>query len=229
MCKVVRTHYITSALSTGSEWQAVVNNLTTWEESESFPPCLRIRPVNEWLNDFRSEADALVAMITGGGTSTVPTDYHIVSTAAPFSLNVWESGAGAFGMVMGNGLTELQEHADTMEAVDERLTGTDVEGDSCSTAPTQLASEQNYPNPFNPSTSISYTIARSKEFGVGGKEMKLVVCDVLGREVAVLVNEKKAPGKYDVTVDASGLASGVYFYRLEVEGYVQSRRMIFLK
>jgi acyl-CoA thioesterase-1 len=87
---------------------------------------------------------------------------------------------------------------------------------------------QNYPNPFNPSTLIRYTIVGSRENGVGSKEVKLVVCDLLGREVAVLVNEKKEPGSYSVRFDASGLASGVYFYRLIAGGFVQTKRLIVL-
>ena len=68
---------------------------------------------------------------------------------------------------------------------------------------------QNYPNPFNPSTVIKHTIAdvRSQKSDVKG--VKLVVYDLLGREVAVLVNEKKAPGSYEVTFDGRGLASGL--------------------
>ncbi len=59
--------------------------------------------------------------------------------------------------------------------------------------------------------------------------MKLAVYELLGREVAVLVNERKQPGVYDVQFDRSGLASGVYIYRLAAGPFVQSRKMIFLK
>jgi len=69
--------------------------------------------------------------------------------------------------------------------------------------------EQNYPNPFNPSTKISFKLQVS-----GFTSLK--VCDLLGREVKTLVNEKLEPGRYERTFDASGLASGVYFYKLSV-------------
>jgi hypothetical protein len=95
--------------------------------------------------------------------------------------------------------------------------------------PFQFALRQNYPNPFNPKTSISYAIAGSKEYGVGTMETKLVVYDLLGREVAVLVNERKAPGRYEVKFDAAGLATGVYFYRLTAGQYVECRKMILMK
>jgi len=56
-----------------------------------------------------------------------------------------------------------------------------------------------------------------------------VVFDLLGREVAVLVNERKAPGSYEATFDANGLASGVYVYRLTAGSFVQSRKMVLVK
>jgi hypothetical protein len=59
--------------------------------------------------------------------------------------------------------------------------------------------------------------------------VRLAVYDVLGREVAVLVNEKKAPGNYEVRFDASALASGTYFYRLATDGFIQCRKMQLLK
>jgi hypothetical protein len=103
--------------------------------------------------------------------------------------------------------------------------------------PTVIRLEQNYPNPFNPSTTIAYSIPRSRESGVESKEIKLVVYDILGRKVAVLVNEKKVPGKYEVEFDATRLSSGMYFYRLHVDdplhrsgqSITQTKRMMLLK
>ncbi len=93
-----------------------------------------------------------------------------------------------------------------------------------STIPLTSRLEQNYPNPFNPSTVIGYRAS-----GIGFSWVNLVVSDVLGREVAMLVNERKAPGYYEATFDASGLASGVYFYRMNVEKYVETRKMILMR
>ncbi len=85
--------------------------------------------------------------------------------------------------------------------------------------------EQNYPNPFNPSTRIGYGVE-----GIGDRVwVTLKVYDILGREVATLVNERKTPGRYEVTWDASGMASGVYFYRLTAGEFSQSRKMLVLK
>jgi ligand-binding sensor domain-containing protein len=93
--------------------------------------------------------------------------------------------------------------------------------------------EQNYPNPFNPTTRIKYTVGMaSGETGDGGRGtsgVRLVVYDMLGREVAVLVDEHKMPGAYEATFDAGGLASGVYFYRLAAGSFMQSRKMLLMK
>lgn len=82
--------------------------------------------------------------------------------------------------------------------------------------------EQNYPNPFNPSTVIGFQLS------VVGKA-KLSVYDVLGREVAVLVNETLPAGSHSVTFDATSLTSGVYVYKLEAGGELMTRRMTLLK
>jgi photosystem II stability/assembly factor-like uncharacterized protein len=80
---------------------------------------------------------------------------------------------------------------------------------SISICPVGFNLDQNYPNPFNPTTVISYQLPVVSNVRLG-------VYDLLGREVAVLVNERKAPGSYEVKFDGAGLASGVYFYRLSV-------------
>jgi hypothetical protein len=88
---------------------------------------------------------------------------------------------------------------------------------------------QNYPNPFNPTTAISYHLPAGQTGLSAVSDVKLIVYDILGRGVAVLVNERKAPGKYEVTFDAAGLASGVYLYRLTAGSLVQVRKMVVVK
>jgi hypothetical protein len=82
--------------------------------------------------------------------------------------------------------------------------------------------EQNYPNPFNPSTTINYTIAERST-------VSLKVYDVLGNEVANLVNTTQEAGKYDVTFNASGLSSGLYIYTLNTGNFTSSKKMMLLK
>jgi|GEM_PF-3266327 len=88
---------------------------------------------------------------------------------------------------------------------------------------------QVYPNPFNPVTTIGYTIAGAGHEALGTRRVKLSVYDMLGREVAVLVNEQKAPGEYTATFNGAGLASGLYFCILEAGGTSHSRIMTLLK
>ena len=90
------------------------------------------------------------------------------------------------------------------------------------TIPETFILEQNYPNPFNPSTRISYQLP------VSGN-VTLKVYDLLGREVATLVNEEKPAGSYEVSFDASQLSSGVYLYRLSSGSFIETKKMILMK
>ena len=110
---------------------------------------------------------------------------------------------------------------------------TDVEKDIL---PTKTELFQNYPNPFNPKTTIFYTIPTSTSgfsFNQGGSEWeKLVtlrVYDLLGREVATLVNESQSPGKYVITFHRLSLPSGIYYYVLRAGDNVAVKKMLLLK
>jgi hypothetical protein len=89
-------------------------------------------------------------------------------------------------------------------------------------APLSFNLEQNYPNPFNPSTVISYQVA-SEEF------VLLKVYDIIGNEVAVLVNEVKQPGSYKVSFNAGSLSNGMYIYSITAGKFKQTRKMVLLK
>jgi hypothetical protein len=81
---------------------------------------------------------------------------------------------------------------------------------------------QNYPNPFNPTTTIRYQIPTAET-------VSLKVYDVLGKEVATLVSGRQEAGNYAVPFNASGLSSGMYFYRLQAGGFVETRKMMLVK
>lgn len=97
--------------------------------------------------------------------------------------------------------------------------------------------DQNYPNPFNPVTNFKFSIVpppRQTDGGLAGRAGNsqltiLKVYDLLGREVATLVNEVMSPGTYTVQWDAAGMASGVYFYRLTTADFVQTRKLVLLR
>ena len=98
-------------------------------------------------------------------------------------------------------------------------------------APTAFALEQNYPNPFNPTTILQYTVSSLPVGTVGKQFVTLKVFDMLGREVAVLVNGEKEPGvyRYELGIRNYELTSGVYFYQLKAGEFVQTKKMTILK
>ena len=125
---------------------------------------------------------------------------------------IWPSGANTINP--SGGMTEI-----ILNGTDIHETGVQGRG----TTPDEFALMQNYPNPFNPSTEITYMLKS------GGK-VSLSVYDLLGREVAVLVNnERKTAGQHEVSFNAVNFPSGVYFYTLQSESYVKTKRMVLIK
>jgi hypothetical protein len=88
--------------------------------------------------------------------------------------------------------------------------------------PEGYALEQNYPNPFNPSTLIQFSLGKASN-------VKLTVYNILGQRVVTLVDGRMKQGSYSVQFDASRLASGIYFYRMEAGDVIAQRRMLFIK
>ncbi|MBK7499164.1 MAG: T9SS type A sorting domain-containing protein [Ignavibacteriales bacterium] len=101
--------------------------------------------------------------------------------------------------------------------------------------PTIFVLQQNYPNPFNPSTKICYTIPispTSSPLAKGRNEVGFVtlkVYDILGKEIATLLNEEKSAGSYEIEFNASHLASGIYYYQLRAGDYVETKKMVLMK
>jgi len=88
--------------------------------------------------------------------------------------------------------------------------------------PSNIFLSQNYPNPFNPTTSLRYTVG-SRQF------VTIKIYDLLGREIATLINEEKPAGEYEVEFDGSGLTSGIYFYRIQAGSYINTKKMVLLR
>jgi hypothetical protein len=89
-------------------------------------------------------------------------------------------------------------------------------------APTETSLLGCYPNPFNPTTKICYGLPHKSQ-------VSLVVYNTLGQQIAQIVNGEQEPGYHDVRFDASGLSSGVYFYRLQAGTYVETRKLLLLR
>jgi hypothetical protein len=88
--------------------------------------------------------------------------------------------------------------------------------------PAAFALEQNYPNPFNPSTTINYNVPVKSE-------IRLVIYNVLGEKINYLVNGLREAGNYSVEFNAAGLPTGIYFYVLRTDSYVQTRKMMLIR
>jgi len=145
-----------------------------------------------------------------------PTNFNILRTiAAP-------GGDYPNGLAWdGQYLWVSNNDADSIYQLDVGLTGIE-EGELGDALPYDFALFQNYPNPFNPSTKIRYEIPELSF-------ITLKVYDVLGSEIAVLVNEEKPIGTHTIDFDATNLPSGIYFYQLQTPNFTQTKKMILLK
>ncbi len=164
------------------------------------------------------------------------------SMALPLSVTKWET----IGFIAGSGNSNSPKEYSFIDGsliggskFKYRLKQIDNDGTfsysdeiNVEVVPTKFELSQNYPNPFNPSTKIRFTIPASSlnPFSKGeGTFVSLKVYDVLGNEVATLVNEEKPAGVYEVTFDAAQLSSGIYFYRLTAGSFTETKKMTILK
>ncbi len=127
--------------------------------------------------------------------------------------------AHGIGMVKNvRTLPDSQTHTD--ELIEYSTTGVHI--GAVNQAPQEFSLSQNFPNPFNPSTVIGYQVAKA---GI----VRLNVYDVLGREIAALVDEVKPAGSYTATFNAANVPSGVYFYRLQAGAFSETKKLMLLK
>ncbi|KAF0143120.1 MAG: peptidase S8/S53 subtilisin kexin sedolisin [Stygiobacter sp.] len=161
-------------------------------------------------------------------------DASFVASGGPYKLGANQSLRVAYAIAAADNLGELRNVIKQSRAQYKTIVGIDKQEDKI---PTEFSLSQNYPNPFNPETTISYTIPSN----VKGETAKVIlkVYDVLGREVATLVDEFKQPGVYNsqFPIQNSQFSSGIYFYRLQAgdpsagsgQSFVQTKKMILLK
>ena len=108
-----------------------------------------------------------------------------------------------------------------MDAVDTTNSSTGVGMLESSAAPVIIGLHQNYLNPFNPSTTISFTIAKTSN-------VILKIYDSLGREVRTLLDESLSSGNYSVTFDGQNLTIGIYFLQLKARSYIETKKLVLL-
>jgi subtilisin family serine protease len=152
-----------------------------------------------------------------GGTNG--RDVANVIGSGPYSIPANGEITIAFALIGGNNLSDLQANAVAARNKYTSLVGITNYN---SELPSDFSLSQNYPNPFNPTTNIKFSIANP-----GLTSLKIY--NTLGKEVASLVNEYLQAGSYDADWNASGNSSGVYFYRLQANGFVQTKRMLLIK
>jgi hypothetical protein len=153
---------------------------------------------------------------------TAPNDVRILITAPPFDLAAGQSRTVAFGLLLGNGLAELQAHADTMAAIYDGVVVGVREGSSSADIPRENFLRQNYPNPFNPSTLIQFGLSKKSQ-------VKLEIFNTLGQTIATLVDRELAAGKHEAKWEAANAQSGIYFYRLQTRDFVEIKKLILLR
>jgi len=156
-----------------------------------------------------------------------------------WKLVTWDLSLGQTGNWIGNNVFEPPLSFDSFQLTyvsENQSTGTiyfddvrtasfsptDVEEETGTITPTEFSLQQNFPNPFNPSTQIKFSVPQTSD-------VKVLITDLLGREVAILVNDNLAAGNYSVDFNASNLSSGIYFYTLITDNFKQSKKMMLMK
>ncbi len=157
-----------------------------------------------------------------------PGDVSNVTSSGPYSINPGDSIKIAFAVLAADNKALLDAAVNQARIKYQELIVLNVEENN--TLPIEFSLAQNYPNPFNPSTKISFSIPN---VGSGLALTLLKVYDVLGNEVATLVDEYKPAGYYEINFNGSSLPSGIYFYKISAKGenlfYSDVKKMILIK
>jgi Secretion system C-terminal sorting domain/Kelch motif/Galactose oxidase, central domain len=187
----------------------------------------------QWSPNLTAPDSLVIFSSTNGGTTyttLASLGYTEMATTAPMATEFTAPTASQwakriYALPIGTNKVQFYYHSGFGNDlyIDSICTGSIVGiSNNGGVVPHAYSLSQNYPNPFNPSTVIKYSLPKA---GL----VKLVVFDILGREVRTLVNEVKTAGIYSVNFDASSLASGVYFYKVESGDFVQTKKMLLIK
>ncbi len=184
------------------------------------PPVILVQPIDLIANEGDSTTFSIV-------TSGIPKPTYLwFRNGSPLNAQIGDrltfantnlSHVGDYQVQVSNSAGLLL--SDQVMLTVNLATGVSSEG---SEIPNKFELFQNYPNPFNPTTTISFAIAKLTD-------VKVSLYDILGREIAILVEETLPAGNYKTIFDATGLASGTYFYRMETKEYVMTKKILFIK
>jgi len=204
-------------------------------DSILYNPMYEIGQASNWLDGFeiiegdetsdvfmKAETRGIMATpevreVNVGVSRILPTGNKIVfMTYDPISI---DSSPSYYWFGQGN----VSQTTQALFWFGANIVGVDAKG----TQPETFSLSQNYPNPFNPSTVIKYSIPTDVKSEMSN--VKIVVYDILGKEVATLVNAEQKAGNYEVTFNASKLSSGVYFYKLKCNEFFNTKKMVLLR
>ncbi|PJA97359.1 MAG: hypothetical protein CO129_01615 [Ignavibacteriales bacterium CG_4_9_14_3_um_filter_34_10] len=176
--------------------------------------------------DGFTDSEKWLAITNGlGKPQAGPYDISCVVSSGPYDIPSGNSLDVAFAIVASDSL-ELLRNAVANSKIKYNEIITDIKEQK--NFPQKFFLEQNYPNPFNPSTTIQYSIPSSTEYYSVLQNVTLKVYDILGNEVATLVNEHKPAGVYNVQFIMNNLSSGVYFYTLKAGSFTETKKMLLL-
>ncbi|MCX7611862.1 MAG: choice-of-anchor A family protein [Ignavibacterium sp.] len=179
---------------------------------------------NTWIKSSSYPANYVYALSVDGNGNLYASSWEAGVFSTNINSNSWQPiGLGGFGVssIMVNSMSNAV-FAGTSNGLVLRLSDAPQSVNNNFELPNEFKLEQNYPNPFNPVTTIKFSLPKDGF-------VKLSVYDILGREVSSIVNEFKSAGNYSVNFDAANLASGVYFYKIEVNGFSDIKKMTIIK
>ena len=174
---------------------------------------------------FDTDGEAFAVAVSGSFAYVA--DYRngsriidISTPSSPQEVGFFDTGILAQGVAVSGNYVYVADGSDGMYIIqNDLLTSIDEESGY---SPGNFLLEQNYPNPFNPETMIGYSLPIRSE-------VILTIYNIRGEEVALLINGTVPAGDHQVSWDASGFASGIYFYRLQADDFVRTRKMLLLK
>jgi photosystem II stability/assembly factor-like uncharacterized protein len=197
------------------------NNGATWVQINSGLTNLNVRSIICISSKtFFAGTAGGVFLSADSGNSWIPTNAGLTNTG--INSLAYEPGGTIYVGTWGDGVFRSTQIVSNVREFSASL-------------PISYMLKQNYPNPFNPSTELSFVIGylparrNHAERDAGGSFVTLKVYDILGREIATLVNERKQAGEYKVTWNAEGVPSGVYFYRIVAGEFIETKKMVVVK
>jgi hypothetical protein len=236
---IERNHWGLSATPPGAFWSGPWNNMALATADLNLKPSYYdFKLLIRLLKDFKSVVDRstndyrLFEFTTGNGRCDVAWSRDGTS----MSINLQNTFSGGQSVKVTHLVSDLAQgdvpreetrYPDSIPIDGTPVLVSDIDFPSAielidASVPARCSLSQNHPNPFNPATNFEFRVS---DFGF----LSVKVFDVLGREVATLVNEVKPPGSYKLSWNASSVPSGIYFYRLQTRVYVETKKMILLK